>query len=106
MRIIKSLMNVVTPNKIKSLPVQLNTNNKTGTLYELIKERPNIEDSGAISILFPGTTYSRIRYNEVKRRLRSRLTDTLFLIQPDDNNTSSTSAVFKIQKACALMKME
>ena len=103
MELIKALVKIVTPNKIKHLPVNFSTDDWAGKLYEILQKEQLIDDKNIALKLFGENPNRRTYYNEAKKKLRERLLNALFLIEPDENNSNFNAAIFKIQKGISAM---
>ena len=103
MELIKSLASIVTPNKTRHLPLNLQTKDLTGKLYQLVSQSDNLTDEEAINQLFGPVLHQRKYLNETKTKLRNRLIDSLLFIDPDDNSSNLDKAIFRIHKAYSTM---
>ena len=99
MEAIKSLLQIITPNKTKYLEVNLKTEDWPGTLYELLTNQENLEDKEAAQLMFGNDANQATYFQITKRKLRDRLINMLFLIVPDANNSNHSDLQFKIQKS-------
>lgn len=102
------LIKIVSPNKVKALEVihsGMSSESKIQRLYRHIAEDDSIEEEELVSKFYKGKN-KRSYFNRLKRELRSRLINTLFLIDANSDGYSEVaSAYYNCYKNAAAVKV-
>lgn len=106
---LKSLIKVVSKNKVKQVEVIGETgrgSSQIQKLYDLIAEEKIQTEEEGINLFFSDSTNTKKYFNRLKRKLRSRLLNTLFFIDVNQPNfTEIQKAYYSCYKNASAVKI-
>ncbi len=83
MLVLKELINLIAPQKIKNIKILGGLNSKVRKFYKGIGEGNIQDEKTAIALLFPDANNPKQAFADIKRATRKSLIDALFIINYD-----------------------
>ncbi|MEL7123356.1 MAG: hypothetical protein AAFO07_28170 [Bacteroidota bacterium] len=99
---IRHLIDIITPQKIRSINILDEKDDNVNKLYTIIKEERNITEEEIIEILYPNNKYGKQYLNRLNSKLQERLMNTLMTIHVDDLDNTYNDRINLFKKHAML----